>query len=265
MHLRSDAIDWKKVYETNYFSIIESKLVFFLIRLNMWGGVEGTRLKAKDTKKSEAQAKDRLSGTDPLDSRGQEKESSRPKTNDTTQVLSKKNVKFQQNFGVLQKKKSWNKIRKRGLLAFFVKFRRSPKTNKKVFIYFPRGLWRATRRKKMVMTLAHFQQIKDRSFSRTCRLWGQGQGLDLRSQRLQIVSLRTSSKPRTSSRTPPLLNMRLIITNIQLSGFELVSSKRWAFCLNEQKTLPRLFSNCFVVDKFWNDWSDWLSANLTLH
>ena len=33
--------------------------------------------------------------------------------------------------------------------------------NKKVFIKFPRGLWRApTRKTNMVMTLAHFQQIK---------------------------------------------------------------------------------------------------------
>ena len=35
------------------------------------------------------------------------------------------------------------------------------------------------------------------------RLRGQGQGLDLRGQELQNVSSRTSSRPRTSSRTPP--------------------------------------------------------------
>ena len=93
MHLRPDAIDWKKVYETNYFSTIESKLGFFKIRLNMRDGVEGTKLEAKDTKKSEAKAKDRLSGTDPLDSRGQEKECSRLRTNDTMRKCSQKKTK----------------------------------------------------------------------------------------------------------------------------------------------------------------------------
>ena len=59
------------------------------------GGVEDTRLeaeaKAKDTKKSEAEAKDSLS--EDRHSRGQGQECSRPRTKDTSaRVLSKKKV-----------------------------------------------------------------------------------------------------------------------------------------------------------------------------
>ena len=50
------------------------------------------------------------------------------------------------------------------------------------------------------------RRAEDRAIFEDLRLQGQGQGLDLRGQGqgLQNVSSRTSSRPRTSLRTPPL-------------------------------------------------------------
>ena len=48
-------------------------------------------------------------------------------------------------------------------------------------------------------------RAEDRPIFEDLRPQGQGQGLDLRGQGLQNVSTRTSSRPRTFSRTPPLL------------------------------------------------------------
>ena len=42
--------------------------------------------------------------------------------------------------------------------------------------------------------------------------------------------------------------MRLIVTNIKLSGFELVDSKKCLFCLNEPETLLHLFSDHSTVE-----------------
>ena len=55
------------------------------------GGVEDTRLEAKDTKKSEAKAKDSLS--EDRHSRGQGQECSRPRTKDTSASALQKNKK----------------------------------------------------------------------------------------------------------------------------------------------------------------------------
>ena len=62
------------------------------------GGVEDTRLeaKAKDTKKSEAKAKDSLSEDRP--SRGQGQECSRPRTKDTAASVFQKKTGFQKSF-----------------------------------------------------------------------------------------------------------------------------------------------------------------------
>ena len=119
---------------------------------------------------------------------GQGLECSRPRTKNTTRVLQKqkKNV-FTQKFAKLSK-------------------------NSGVKNFFLQDLWCAPRWNKKLMTLSHFQQVKklccpraeDKAFSRTCR--NRGQELDLRGQgqRLQIVSLKTSTRPRVFSRTPPL-------------------------------------------------------------
>ena len=93
------------------------------------GGVEGTRLKAKDTKNFEAKAKNRPS-------RGQ-----RPRTQ--TQVFSKKKKVFKIFFQAISKK-SLQKFfsGEKGLQK--ISFRRSllEETKKKVFADFPQGFWR---------------------------------------------------------------------------------------------------------------------------
>ena len=86
---------------------------------------------------------------------------------------------------------------------------------KKIFINFPRGIWRALRRKKKGHDLGPYitnQKIvlpsaKDRAFSRTCRLRGLGQKLEFQCQRQGLLNVftRTSSRPKKSSSTPALL------------------------------------------------------------
>ena len=92
-----------------------------LCNTNIRGGVEDTGLeaKAKDTKKSEAKAKDSLS--EDRHSRGQEQECSRPRprTKDTSASALQKKKGLHKNFsGDLQKKRSSQKF-----------FRQSPQKN----------------------------------------------------------------------------------------------------------------------------------------
>ena len=94
-------------------------------------------------------------------------------------------------------------------------FRRSQKKKKKgLHKNFSSGLQKKTFSKKFFKRFTKFWQFKkyccpraeDRPIFEDLRPRGQGQGLDLRGQGqgLQNVSSRTSSRPRTSSRTPPL-------------------------------------------------------------
>ena len=137
---------------------------------------QGSRPRPRTQKKSEAKAKDR-------NARGQ---GQGPRTQ--AQVLSKKKKGLHKNFlSDLQKKK--------GLHKNF-----SSDLHKKPFS------------KKIFKRFTKFKQFKkyccsraeDRPIFEHLRPRGQGQGLDLRGQGLQNVSSRTSSRPRTSSRTPPL-------------------------------------------------------------
>ena len=146
--------------------------------LNTRGGVEDTRLEAK--------AKDSLS--EDRHSRGQ---GQGPRTQ--AQVLSKKKV-FTKIFQAISKKK------KRSSQKFFKRF------SKNVFQKNFQALHKLLTIQKIVLSSsrgqANFRGLE------ASRPRGQGQGLDLRGQGqgLQNVSSRTSSRPRTSSRTPPLLN-----------------------------------------------------------
>ena len=147
--------------------------------------MEDTRLeaKAKDTKKSKAKAKDSLS--EDRHSRGQGQECSRPRT------------------GMLEAKDQGHKRKcspkKRSSQKFF---KRSPQKNvcKKIFQALPQNF---NNSKNSAVLEPRTGQL-----TRTWGPRGQGQGLDLRGQGqgLQNVSSRTSSRPRTSSRTPPLLS-----------------------------------------------------------
>jgi len=61
------------------------------------------------------------------------------------------------------------------------------------------------------------------------------------------------------------LNLRAIVTNVQLCGLKMVESNLCGFCYKKPETLIHLFSECKVVDVFWNNVSDWLSAKLRLN
>ena len=137
------------------------------------GGVEDTRLEAKDKKKSEAKAKDSLS--DDRHSRGQGQECSRPRPRTQAQVLSKKKKRSSQKF-----------------------FRRSPQ--KKFFQKIFQALHKILTIQKIVLSSSEdrpiFEDLKPRG-------QGQSQGLDLRGLGQGLQNL--SSRPRTSWRTPPLI------------------------------------------------------------
>ena len=166
------------------------------------GGVEDTRLeakaKAKDTKKSEAKAKAKDSLSEDRHSRGQHArgQGQGPRTQSASALQKKKKKGLHKNFsGDLQKKK---KKKKRSSQKFF---KRSPRTNAFQKIFQP--LHKILTYQKIVLSSsrgqANFRGLEPR---------GQGQGLDLRGQGqgqgLQNLSSKTSSRPRTSSRTPPL-------------------------------------------------------------
>ena len=132
---------------------------------------------------------------------GQGQECSRPRIQDTTRKCFSK----QKNF--------INKIKKRSSptnLQIFHKIQAS----KIIFRKFSNVLQDKT---TLLIILAHFQQAKkkccsrtkDRAFSRTCRV--RGQGRDLRGQGPQIVFLTS----RTSWKTPFLLTM-LSISNLAM-------------------------------------------------
>ena len=49
------------------------------------------------------------------------------------------------------------------------------------------------------------------------------------------------------------LNLRSIVTNVQLYGLDIASNNLSTFCLEEPETLIYLFCDCQIVDAFWND------------
>ena len=56
--------------------------------------------------------------------------------------------------------------------------------------------------------------------------------------------------------------MRSIVTNIQLAGFVIIDSELCTFCLQYPETINHLFLNCKIVENFWKDIEDWISAKL---
>ena len=55
------------------------------------------------------------------------------------------------------------------------------------------------------------------------------------------------------------LNMRAIVTNVQIHGFGLIDTNLCSFCLVHAETLLHLFCKCHFVDCFWNDVISWIS------
>ena len=58
------------------------------------------------------------------------------------------------------------------------------------------------------------------------------------------------------------LNLRSIVTQLQLHGFELVDDNLCKFCRKEPETLMHLFCDCEIVVSFWNNVSKFLPSRL---
>ena len=58
------------------------------------------------------------------------------------------------------------------------------------------------------------------------------------------------------------LNLRSIVTQLQLHGFERVDDNLCKFCRKEPETLMHLFCDCKIVVKFWNNVSEFISSRL---
>ena len=155
------------------------------------GGVEDTRLKAKDTKKFRGQGQ------------GQTLSTPRPRTKDT-------------DASVLQKKRSskifFRRSQKKGLQKFF--------QARKVFKNFFLGdLYLRKPKNRSLQIFRKVSGVSQRNFNgskimlSSSRGQGNFRGLEASrprpSQGLQNVSWRTSSMPRTCSRTPLLVVLRL--------------------------------------------------------
>ena len=58
------------------------------------------------------------------------------------------------------------------------------------------------------------------------------------------------------------LNLRLIVTQLQLHGFELVDDNLCKFCRKKTKTLMHLFCDCEIVVCVWSNVSEFMSSRL---
>ena len=54
------------------------------------------------------------------------------------------------------------------------------------------------------------------------------------------------------------LNLRSIVTQLQLHGFELVDDNLCKLCGKESETLMHLFCDCEIVVSFWNNISEFM-------
>ena len=137
--------------------------------ISVRGGLENTKLEAKDTKKSEAQAKD--NSTEARPSRGQRPRTQRGSDLQKKGFRSKTPVKFgrspkmglrTKNSQILRKVQAFSK-KKRSLLQNFVNFLevssvlQEENMSSKNFCKFSGVLQDET---NLVMTLSHFQQVK---------------------------------------------------------------------------------------------------------
>ena len=128
--------------------------------VNRRGGVEDTRLEAKDTKKSEAKAKDSLSEDRHSRGHGQECSRPRPRTKDTSASTLQKKKVFTKIFQTISKKK---KVFTKIFQAIFTK---------NVFQKIFQALDRILTIQKIVLSSSRGQAI-----FQDLRPRGQGQGL----------------------------------------------------------------------------------------
>ena len=146
------------------------------------GGVEDTRLEAKDTKKN-PRPRTALPRTDPLEAKDRNARGQGQGPRTQAQVLSKKR----------SSKIFFRQSQKKSLQKFFQAFS-SKKCLLKIFF---QAIYKISTIQKKCCPRA-----EDRAIFEDLRPRGQGQGLDLRGQGQGLQNM--SSRPRTSSRTPPL-------------------------------------------------------------
>ena len=56
------------------------------------------------------------------------------------------------------------------------------------------------------------------------------------------------------------LNLRTLVTIVQLAGFGIIDCELCSFRLEQPETLMHFFLECIYVDSFWNNIGDWNSA-----
>ena len=61
------------------------------------------------------------------------------------------------------------------------------------------------------------------------------------------------------------LNLRSIVTNVQLYVLDIASDNLCTFCREEPETLIHLFCDCKIVDAFWNGAFDWILARFGIN
>ena len=61
------------------------------------------------------------------------------------------------------------------------------------------------------------------------------------------------------------LNLRSIVTKIQLCVLDITSDNLCTFCGEEPETLIHLFCDCKIVDAFWNDVFHWILARFRIN
>ena len=61
------------------------------------------------------------------------------------------------------------------------------------------------------------------------------------------------------------LNLRSIVTNVQLYVLNIASDNLYRFCREKPETSIHLFCNCKIVDAFWNNVFDWILARFCIN
>ena len=61
------------------------------------------------------------------------------------------------------------------------------------------------------------------------------------------------------------LNLRSIVTIVQLYVLDIASDNLRTFCREEPETLIHLFRDCRIVGAFWNDVFDWIFARFRIN
>ena len=61
------------------------------------------------------------------------------------------------------------------------------------------------------------------------------------------------------------LYLRSVVTNVQLAGFDIIDSEMCTFYLQPIETTNHLFLNCKIVEMYWKNVAEWISATLLVN